>query len=272
MSYVPGLRSLILAALLGCTACAQTTQPGAVGVDRPQLVAIPTGQMDDLAQREYEKQVESLRAANRLLEDGPQVERVRAVMNRLIGHVAAFRDDASRWNWQVKLADQAELNASCLHGGRILVNTGILTLVGSSDDELAAILGHEMAHALREHGREKTSMAASRELMKLVIRNMPNRSVHPLMRSSDLHEKAMDLLLTLPHSREAELEADRIGLELMTRAGYDPAAALAVWRKMAQASKVTSPWLSTHPAPDARLQMLESLQPVVRPLFEGAGR
>lgn len=268
----PGLRALILSAVLGATGCAQTTQPGAVGVDRPQLVGIPAGQMESLAEAEYAKQLETLRTSGRLIESGSDFERVRAVMNRLVGHVAAFRDDATGRNWQVKLADRAELNASCLHGGRMLVNTGLLRMVGSSDEELAAIIAHEMAHALREHGREKTTLAASREYAKLLTRTPLNRYLHPMLRSSDIQDKAMDLLLTLPHSRESELEADRIGLELMARAGYDPAAALAVWRKMAQASKATSPWLSTHPAPDARLQMLESLQPVVRPLFEAAGR
>jgi predicted Zn-dependent protease len=271
MASLP-LRLLCLAAVLGCAACAQTTQPGAVGVDRPQLVGIPTEQMDSLAEREYQKQLEALRTARQLLEDGPQVERVRAVMNRLIGHVAAFRADATGWHWQIKLADRAELNASCLHGGRMLVNTGILTMVGGSDDELAAILGHEMAHALREHGREKTTLAASREVAKIMFRAPLKKYAHPMISALGGQDKIMDLLVTLPHSREAELEADRIGLELMARAGYDPAAALAVWRKMARASILTSPWLSTHPAPGARLQMLESLQPVVRPLFEAASR
>lgn len=269
---LPGLRGLILAAVLGCSACAQTTQPGAVGVERPQLIGIPTQQMEALAEAEYAKQLEALRTAGQLIETGPDMDRVRVVMNRLVSHVAAFREDATSWNWQVKLANRAELNASCLHGGRMLVNMGLLKMMGSNNDELAAILGHEMAHALREHGREKTTLAASRELMKLAVRALPNRAVIPLLRSSDMQDKAMDLLLTLPHSREAELEADRIGLELMARAGYDPAAAITVWRKMALASKVTSPWLSTHPAPDARLQMLEALQPVVQPLFEAAGR
>ncbi|MBL8516622.1 MAG: M48 family metallopeptidase [Betaproteobacteria bacterium] len=269
---LPGLRWLIFTAVLGSAGCAQTTQPGAVGVDRPQLVGIPAGQMEALAEAEYAKQLETLRTAGKLIETGSDIERVRAVMNRLVGHVEAFREDATAWNWQVKLADRAELNASCLHGGRILVNTGILTMVGRSDDELAAILGHEMAHALREHGREKTTLAASKELLKLASRTIVKKYENPLMRSSELHDKAIDLLLTLPHSREAELEADRIGLELMARAGYDPAAALTVWRKMASASTAKSPWLSTHPAPDARLQMLESLQPVVRPLFEAAGQ
>jgi len=270
--HLPGLRTLILSAALGCAGCAQTTQPGAVGVDRPQLVAIPTGQMEALAETEYAKQLDALRTAGKLIETGPDLERVRAVMNRLVAQVAAFRADATSWNWQVKLANSTEINAGCLYGGRMLVNTGLLTMLGSSDDELAAIMGHEMAHALREHGREKTTLAASRELMKLALRTSLGRSVNPLFRSSDVQDKAMDLLLTLPHSREAELEADRIGLELMARAGYDPAAALTVWRKMSQASKVISPWLSTHPAPDARLQMLESLLPVVRPLQEAAQR
>jgi len=269
---LPGLRTLMLSAVLGCTGCAQTTQPGAVGVDRPQLVGIPAGQMEALAEAEYAKQLETLRTAGHLIETGPDLERVRAVMNRLVGQVAAFREDATGWNWQVKVASGKEINASCLHGGRMLVNTGLLTMVGSNDDELAAIMGHEMAHALREHGREKSTLAASRELMKLALRVHLKKFDHPMISASGAHDKILDLMLTFPHSREAELEADRIGLELMARAGYDPAAALSVWRKMAKASIFTSPWLSTHPAPDVRLQMLESLQPVVRPLFEAAGR
>lgn len=266
------LRLLGIAALLLCVACAQTTQPGVVGVERPQLIGIPTQQMEALAEAEYAKQLETLRTAGKLIEAGSDLERIRAVMNRLAGQVAVFREDAIGWNWQVKLADRAELNASCLHGGRMLVNNGILTMVGRSDDQLAAILGHEMAHALREHGREKATLAASREIVKIFARAHINRYAQPAIRSSDVHDKIMDLMLTLPHSREAELEADRIGLELMARAGYDPAAALAIWRKMSQASIVTLRWLSTHPTPDARLQMLESLQPVVRSLYEAALR
>ncbi|MDX2220935.1 MAG: M48 family metalloprotease [Burkholderiales bacterium] len=119
-----------------------------------------------------------------------------------VGQVAAIRGDATGWHWQVKLANRTEINARNPHGGRMPVNTGLLTMVGRSDDELAAILGHEMAHALREHGREKTTMAASKELMKLPSRTIMKKYENPLLRSSELHDKAIDPLLTLPHSRE----------------------------------------------------------------------
>ncbi|MBL8514518.1 MAG: M48 family metallopeptidase, partial [Betaproteobacteria bacterium] len=155
-------------------------------------------------------------------------------------------------------------------GGKITFYTGIIRRLNLTDAEIAAVMGHEVAHALREHGREKVSLAQTRNLVTgLAFANSSNRD-QQLAAANQL----ASILFTLPNSREAESEADRIGLELMARAGYDPSAAMSFWRKMAAATGGNTPveLLSTHPVHSSRIAELTALQSKVRPLYDAAAK
>lgn len=186
------------------------------------------------------------------------------IASKLIPHTAVFRKDAPSWAWEVHLVDSPELNAFCMPGGKIIFYAGTISKLNLTDAEIAAIMGHEIAHALREHGRERMS----EELIKQV-------GIEALLASGQLNEKytvaaqgAIALAVSLPHSRGQESEADNIGVELMARAGFDPQSAVHLWKKMAaQGGAKPPPLLSTHPADDARIKNIESLLPKVAHLY-----
>ncbi|CAN0512527.1 unnamed protein product, partial [Phaeothamnion confervicola] len=160
--------------------------------------------------------------------DPGQAARVRAVAARLIPQTAAFRADAPGWQWEVHVISSNEVNAWCMPGGKIAVYTGILDGLRLTDDELAAVMGHEISHALREHGRERASQAMAQGLLINVVGAAAGLSGT----TQDLSKFVLDLTFNLPNSRQDETEADRIGVELAARAGYDPRAAISLWQKM----------------------------------------
>ncbi len=248
--------------------CATTTQPGAVGIKRQQLMLVSAGFVEKIARDQYLQQNSEARKKGKLVERGPQLERLNQISKRLIAHTGVFRN-TSAWNWQVVLIDDPQVNASCAPGGKITFYTGILDKLQLTDAEVAAIMGHEIAHALREHGRESVSQALLAQGVVLA----------GAAASDDFETTAAagtavaTLLFTLPNSRQNEREADRMGLELMSRAGYDPAAAITLWQKMNAQDKGKLPqFLSTHPSDANRIRDLQGLQPKVRPLYETAPR
>jgi predicted Zn-dependent protease len=165
----------------------------------------------------------------------------------------------------VNLIESKELNAWCMPGGKIAFYTGIIERLKLGDDEIAAIMGHEIAHALREHGRERASQAMAQGLALSIIGAVAGVSQGGM----DLTQLVLNVTLNLPNSREHETEADRIGVELAARAGYDPRAAVTVWEKMSQASEGQPPEiLSTHPAPATRIADLKVYAARVMPLYE----
>ena len=162
-----------------------------------------------------------------------------------------------------------QLNAYCMPGGKIMFYTGIIEQLKLTDDEIAAIMGHEMAHALREHGREAMSEAYAvqfgRDALKIVL-GVEEQYMQ-------LADNVVNYALTLPHSRTKEVEADLMGIELMARAGYDPRAAVGLWKKMAAASKQNPPeFMSTHPSHDTRIAGLEASVQKVDHLYRQALR
>lgn len=248
-------------------ACATTTRPGAVGVQREQFMLISAAEVEKMAASAYSAQANKARNEGKLVSSGPEYERLRKIANRIIAQAGVFRDDTKRWTWQLTLIDSPTLNASCAPGGKITFYTGIIRRLKLTDDEIAAIMGHEVAHALREHGRERVSRAMGQELLlNLALGGNPNSA-----EQIKLAQEVSRLLITLPHSRENESEADRIGLELMARAGYDPIGAVNVWRKMASATGAQGlEFMSTHPSHATRIKELSDLQPVVKPLYQKA--
>ncbi|HEY0488866.1 MAG TPA: M48 family metallopeptidase [Telluria sp.] len=259
---------VIVSAIASLAGCASTTSPGAVDVDRRQLMIVPAGQLEQIAQVSFNEQNEKARAAGKLVTQGAEYDRVRRISERLRQQAPVFRPDAANWNWEVALIDSPELNASCAPGGKITVYTGIIRSLNLTDDEIAMVVGHEIAHALREHGREKVSQAMAQNLIGSVLLG----ALQTTEAQAKMASQVTDVMLTLPNSRKNELEADKIGLELAARAGFNPAAAVSVWQKMGAASSGARPpqFLSTHPANASRIAELTSMQAAVMPLYQAA--
>jgi predicted Zn-dependent protease len=260
----------ILVAGLFLAGCASSTKPGAVGVNRQQSLWIPAAAVNDAAAKSYLEMAVAAKARGALITQGPEYERIKGIAMRVKDHVPAFREDAAGWHWQFALIDSAELNAACAPGGKIIFYTGLARRLALTDDEIAIVIAHEDAHALREHGRERVSQAAA----KGVAVQIASIAAPGAAAAIGLADKGADLMWTLPNSRQNETEADTIGLELAARAGYNPHAAITLWQKMEQASKANSrpEFLSTHPANATRIADLTAMIPTVMPLYEAARR
>jgi len=256
---------LVLSA--GCQTV-ETTAPGAVGVDRKQQMLVSEEQIEQAAAQAYQQELQKARAKNVLDSKPDLVRRVRNIGGRLIPQVRTFRSDATGWKWEMHVQDSKELNAYCMPGGKIMVYSGLVERLDLSDDELSAVVGHEIAHALREHSRERVSRAYAQQLALAGAAAVAGVSQSTL----NLANMVGTVTFQLPHSREQEAEADRIGLELMARAGYDPRAAVNVWKKMGSVQESGGPpeFLSTHPSGSSRIQDLEGALPRVMPLYETA--
>lgn len=266
-----GGRALALAALamLALASCetVQTTQPGAVGVDRKQSMLLSSAQVDKSAAMAYQEELKKAAKKNALNRDPAQVARVRAMALRLINVTGAFRPDAPRWAWETNVITSGDINAWCMPGGKIAVYTALIEKLKVTDDELAAVMGHEIGHALREHGRERASQAYAEALGLSVV----GTALGLGQGSMQLAQIITDVTFNLPNSREHEVEADRIGVELAARAGYDPRAAITLWQKMGQVGGGAPPqFLSTHPSPKNRQKDLTEYAARVMPLYEAA--
>jgi len=251
------------------TACqtVQTTQGGMVGIERKQTMMVSSKEMSQASAQSYHQILQQAGQKNALNRDKEQVERVRAVARRLIPATGAFRPDAPGWQWEVNVLSSKELNAWCMAGGKIAFYSGIIERLELSDDEIAAIMGHEIAHALREHARERASQAMATNIGVAVVGAVLGVG----QAGTDLIGTVAKVSFELPNSREHETEADRIGVELAARAGYDPRAAIVLWQKMAKVSNGAPPqWLSTHPSNETRQQDLRDYAARVMPLYEQA--
>ena len=261
-----GLAAALL--LVGCQAV-NTTSGGAVGVERKQYMfsMLSANQVNQMYAQSYQQTLGEASSKGVLDKTSANAKRVQAVANRLIPQAPRFRPDAASWNWEVNLIKSPELNANCGPGGKIIFYSGIIEQLKLSDDEIAAIMGHEMAHALREHSREAMSKAYGIELAKQGAGAFLGLGDDSLA----LADTVVQYSLTLPNSRNNENEADLIGLELAARAGYDPNAAISLWRKMEAAGGSAPPeFMSTHPSSSSRIASLQAAIPKVMPLYEQA--
>lgn len=260
----------IAALALLLAGCGTTTRPGELGVTRQQFLIVPAAAVERMALTHYADQAARARKEGKLVESGPELDRLRRISDRLVAHVGVFREDARQWGWSLTLIDAPALNATCAPDGKITFYTGLVRQLQLTDAEIAAVMGHEIAHALREHGREKVSESMGQQLLvSLAAARSSSPDATALMT-----QQVANVLYALPNSREKESEADRVGLELMARAGYDPAAALTLWQKMAAASKDKGApqFLSTHPSHATRLAELQALQPAARRLYVQAAK
>jgi len=264
--------ALLAFTVLQLSGCATTTKSGAVGVERKQFMMLSSKQVDSLSLQSYNQSIKTATQKNTLNNDPATVKRVKAIADRLIAQTVVFRPDAKDWKWEVNVETSDQVNAYCMPGGKIMVYTGLIEKVKTTDDELAAVIGHEISHALREHGRERMSLAYAQQggiaLLAAVIGSKKNAATGLALGGATL---GAQLFFALPNSRTQETEADRMGLELAARAGYNPAAAVTLWKKMGQVGgDKPAEFLSTHPSDKTRIADIEQLLPTVMPLYEQA--
>jgi predicted Zn-dependent protease len=256
------------AVVLGGCAAVETTGSGDVGVDRKQYMSglVSEAALQQEAAQQYSGMMSQAKAQGALNTDVEKTRRVQTIANRLIQQVAVFRPDARQWNWEVAVLSSDEVNAWCMPGGKMAVYTGLIDQIKPTDDELAAVIGHEMAHALREHSREQVSQQMAAGIGLSVLSAVTGAGA-----TADMGQALTKVMFTLPNSRTHEAEADRIGVELAARAGYDPRAAVSLWQKMAALGGNAPPeFLSTHPSAASRTTDLARSAEQVLPLYKAA--
>jgi len=252
-------------ALMAGTAHAQVE----VGQASSMRKLIPAETLEASARQQYRQTLGEADSKGALApNDYPQLKRLRAIAARLIPYTAQWNPDSRKWKWEVNLIGSKQINAWCMPGGKIAFYTGILDQLQLNDDEVAMIMGHEMAHALREHSRER--------LAKSKATGMGLSVASQLLGLGQLGDVAANLgtqLLTLKYGRDDETEADLVGLEIAARGGFKPEASVQLWKKMLAATgggKGQPSFLSTHPSGNNRIQELEANLPKVAQLYEQA--
>jgi predicted Zn-dependent protease len=260
--------SAIVMSLALLPAATLAEDPGVgVQVRKPKLMVVPESVVNRSAEQQYLQMKQQAASRGTLNRDAPQVARVRAIAGRLIPQGGRFNAEAGSWAWEVNVVDSPAINAFCMPGGKIMVFRGLIEKLQLNDDELAAVIGHEIAHALLQHGRARMSEA--------VLKNVGVNLAALYFGLGDLGATALaqaaQVAISLPYSRSHETDADLAGLELAARAGYDPRAAASLWRKMAAAGGSQPPqFLSTHPGHANRIREIEANLPKVMPLYEAA--
>ncbi|MBK6005484.1 M48 family metallopeptidase [Ramlibacter ginsenosidimutans] len=239
-----------------------------VGPPSSMRSLVPAEELEQAATQQYGELLEQARSKNALAPDNnPQLQRLRAIAGRLIVDAPRWNERARQWHWEVNLIGSKQVNAFCMPGGKIAVFTGLLQQLQVTDDELAMVLGHEMAHALREHARERIAKTqGTGALLSLGAQ---------LFGLGQLGNVAADIgtqLLSLKYSRDDETEADLVGLELGARAGFNPEAAVSLWEKMDRAAGAGGgmAFLSTHPSGPDRMRRLKENIPRVEGLYRQA--
>ncbi len=255
---------------LALTGCATSTAPGAIGADRRQLLLVSSEEMNAMSEKAY-TQLKNEAAAEKVLNTNRDlVRRVRAIGNRMRPHTGVFRPDAPNWNWELNVLESDQLNAFCMPGGKIMFYSGLIQQLNLTDAEIAIVMGHEVAHALREHSREQVSQALAAQAaigVGAAILGVGEAG-------ANIANTGYQALVATRFSRTDESEADRIGLELTARAGYDPRAGITLWQKMIAANQGGRPpeLLSSHPAEANRIREIEALLPTVMPIYNAAIR
>ena len=259
--------ALLLALLLPLPGLAEAPRDGVeVGKASPVRKLVPADPLDKAAAQQYAQLKQQAASQGALVPDNhPQVQRLRAIAQRILPYTERFNSRADRWKWEVVLIKSKELNAFCMPGGKIAFYTGLIDTLHLSDDEVAIVMGDEVAHALREHARERVAKTQLTQIGTAILGELIG---------GGKYAGAFQLggnLMTLKFGRDDETEADVVGLDLSARAGYDPRAGVSLWKKMGAESKGAPPqWLSTYPAGKNRIEEIERHLPEVMPLYEAA--
>jgi predicted Zn-dependent protease len=265
-------KNLFYAALIVwvCTAPVAVAREGVdVGGSSAFASLVPAEQVEDSAAKQYAQMLAQADAKKALAsENNTQLKRLRAIASKIIPFAQDWNPRAKDWRWEVNLIGSGQINAFCMPGGKIAFYTGILQKLKLTDDEVAMVMGHEIAHALREHARERMGKNAATGIGASLL-----SQVLGLGQVGQTVTNYGAQLLTLQFSREDESESDLVGMELAARAGFNPTAGVSLWEKMGAANGSTPPqWLSTHPSGASRIREIEANLPKVMPLYERAKR
>ncbi len=235
---------------------------------RRQLMLVSESSAIAQSKTAYVQTMSKLDSEGKLVTDPKIVNRVNTITGRLIAQAIQYRPETQGWEWSVRVIDDPKtVNAWCMAGGRMALYTGLIQKIDPTDDELAQVMGHEISHALLNHTAERMSMAMATQL-GAVATGVATDSGAAMVGAAALGQ----LGLLLPNSRGSESEADRVGLEIAARAGYDPRAAATLWQKMGKEGGSGPPqWLSTHPSPGNRQQQLAALAPTMMPYYQQPG-
>jgi predicted Zn-dependent protease len=237
---------------------------------RKQLMIVSESQAIASSRQAYVQEMGKYKKEGKLVTDPRVINRVKVITERLVAQAVKMRPDSAKWEWTVEVVDDPQnVNAWCMAGGRMAIYTGLLLKVDPTDDELAQVMGHEIAHALANHTAERMSVAMASQLGVVAAGILLDQSATTIAAGV----AAAQVAVNLPNSRQAEAEADRIGIELAAKAGYDPQAAVTLWQKMAVVGGGKGPpqFLSTHPSDATRQQALAKLVPQMMPYYQAAG-
>ena len=270
------LRHSAVAVLLVCGAGTLQAQPREgvdVGGISPMAKLVPAETVERSAGQQYAQLQQGAQKNALASPDQPQLKRLRAIAQRIIPYAMAWNPRAKDWRWEVNLLGSSQINAFCMPGGKIAFYTGILQKLQLTDDEVAMVMGHEMAHALREHARERMAKSAATQGVASVLGAIASYKfgIDPNITHGVARGGAN--LMSLEFSRKDESEADLVGMELAARAGFDPRAGITLWQKMGAANKGAPPqWLSTHPSGASRIAEIQANLPKVMPLYQRASK
>ena len=262
-------RWLSIAALVVLCGCSSNPITG-----RSQLALVSEKSAITSAASAYASLVGQLSQKGKIERGTSRAGRVQEITNRLIAEAVRLRPDSAAWNWSVVVINEPNVvNAFCAAGGKMAIYTGFWDKLHATDDEVAHVMGHEISHALAGHSAEKMSVAIAAGIGVAVVAGIASRNSndpYAFQRNQDLAAIVAALGITLPHSREAETEADKIGIELAAKAGFDPAAAVSLWTKMAKLKGGSLEFFSTHPSPENRAQNMAAMVARVNPLYQHA--
>ncbi len=231
---------------------------------------VPAEQVEGSANQQYSQLLKQAREKNALApDDHPQTLRLRAIAEKLIPYSYEWNPRARSWKWEINLIGSSQINAFCMPGGKIAFFHGILDKLQLTDDEVAMVMGHEIAHALREHARERMGKSEATNVLATIGGALASSFFKVDPNLTDAVAKQGANLLNLKFSREDETEADLVGMELAARSGFNPQAGVTLWQKMAAANRNAPPqWLSTHPSGESRIKEIEANLPKVMPLYQ----
>ena len=234
---------------------------------RKQLMIVSENQAIVASRQAYVQEMGKYKKEGKLVTDPKVLNRVKVITERLVAQAVKVRPDSAKWEWTVEVIDDPQnVNAWCMAGGRMAIYTGLILRIDPTDDELAQVMGHEIAHALANHTAERMSVAMASQMGVLAAGILLDQSATTIAAGA----AAAQVAVNLPNSRTAETEADRIGIELAAKAGYDPHAAVTLWQKMAAVGGGKGPpqFLSTHPSDAQRQQALAKLIPQMMPYYK----
>lgn len=233
--------------------------------NRQQLMLVSENQVIASSYNSYSNLINQAQSHGALNVDPIQTKRTKEIASRIIPAAITYRSSIINWQWDVNVLESNEINAFCMAGGKIAVYSGLIKNLNPTDDELAQILAHEIAHALSEHVREKISVAMASNLTVGVVAAKKGMSQNQV----DLLNNLTSLAITLPNSRQAESEADSIGILLAAQAGYDPYAAVTLWEKMSNlGSSAGSAIMSTHPLAADRIAAMRAAAVKLEPTHQ----